>query len=154
MSFPRLAGPTAMTDRDPLLAPFEALIGTWSTEAKHRLFDEVVLGSATYEWLEGGHFIVLRSHNDHELFPDAISVIGRPESGEGLVLEYFDSRGVRRTYGVSLEDGVMRWWRDHPGFDQRAYAKLGPDAFEFVFQLAETPGEWVDDLRTTYRRGA
>lgn len=154
MSFPRLAGPTAMTDRDPLLAPFEALIGTWSTEAKHRLFDEVVLGSATYEWLEGGHFIVLRSHNDHELFPDAISVIGRPESGEGLVLEYFDSRGVRRTYGVSLEDGVMRWWRDHPGFDQRAYATLGPDGFEFVFQLAETPGEWVDDLRTTYRRDA
>ena len=154
MTFPRLAGPTAMTDRDPLLAPFEALIGTWSTEAKHRLFDEVVLGSATYEWLEGGHFIVLRSHNDHELFPDAISVIGRPESGEGLVLEYFDSRGVRRTYGVSLEDGVMRWWRDHPGFDQRAYAKLGPGAFEFVFQLAETPGEWVDDLKTTYRRDA
>ena len=154
MSFARMDGPTAMTDRDPLLAPFEALIGTWSTEAKHRLFDEVVRGSATYEWLEGGHFVVLRSHNDHELFPDAISVIGRPESGEGLVLEYFDSRGVRRTYGVSLEDGVMRWWRDHPGFDQRSLAKLGPDGFEFVFQLAETPGEWVDDLRTTYRRGA
>ena len=154
MSFARMDGPTAMTDRDPLLAPFEALIGTWSTEAKHRLFDEVVPGTATYEWLEGGHFVVLRSHNDHELFPDAISVIGRPESGEGLVLEYFDSRGVRRTYGVSLEDGVMRWWRDHPGFDQRSYAKLTPDGFEVVFQLAETPGEWVDDLRTTYRRGA
>jgi hypothetical protein len=75
-------------------------------------------------------------------------------SGEGLVLEYFDSRGVRRTYEVSLEDGVMRWWRDHPGFDQRAYAKLGPDVFEFVHQLAETPGEWRDDLRATYRRRA
>jgi hypothetical protein len=109
-----------MTDRDPLLAPFEALIGTWSTEAKHRLVDNVVLGTATFEWLEGGHFVVLRSHNDHELFPDAISVIGRPESGEGLVLEYFDSRGVRRTYGVSLEDGVLRWWRNQPGFDQRS----------------------------------
>ena len=61
------------------------------------------------------------------MFPDAIGVIGRPESGEGLVLEYFDSRGVRRTYEVSLEDGVLRWWRNHPGFDQRASAKLGPD---------------------------
>jgi hypothetical protein len=107
-----------MTDRDPLLAPFDALIGTWSTEAKHRLIDQVVLGSTTFEWLEGGHFVVLRTHNDHELLPDAISVIGRPESGEGLVLEYFDSRGVRRTYAVSLEDGVLRWWRDHPGFDR------------------------------------
>ena len=143
-----------MTDRDPLLAPFEALIGTWSTEAKHRLVDEVVRGSTTFEWLEGGHFIVLRSHNDHELFPDAISVIGRPESGDGLVLEYFDSRGVRRTYEVSLEDGVLRWWRNQPGFDQRAYAKLGPDSFEFVGQFAETPGDWLDDLRTMYRRRA
>ena len=154
MSYGRPDRPTAMTDRDPLLAPFDALIGTWSTEARHRLVDEVVLGSATFEWLEGGHFVVLRSHNDHELFPDAISVIGRPESGDGLVLEYFDSRGVRRTYGVSLEDGVLRWWRNDPGFDQRSYAKLGPKVFEFVHQIAETPGEWQDDLRATYRRRA
>src|SRR3954462_403618 len=28
------AGLTAMTNRDPLLAPFDALIGSWSTEAK------------------------------------------------------------------------------------------------------------------------
>jgi hypothetical protein len=141
-----------MTDRDPLLAPFDVLIGRWSSEATHPMIDEVVPGSATFEWLEGGHFVVLRSRNDHELFPDAICVIGRPESGEGLVLEYFDSRGVRRTYNVSLEDGVMRWWRDHPGFDQRSYAKLAPDSFEFVHQLAEAPGEWRDDLKTIYRR--
>ena len=137
-----------------MLEPFEVLIGSWSTEATHPLVDEVVLGSATFEWLEGGHFVVLRSRNDHELFPDAISVIGRPESGEGLVMEYFDSRGVRRTYGASLEDGVLRWWRNHPGFDQRSCAKLGLDAFELVHQLAETPGEWRDDLRATYRRRA
>jgi hypothetical protein len=135
-----------------MLARFDALIGTWSTEATHPMVDEVVLGSATFEWLEGGHFVVLRSHNDHELFPDAISVVGRPESGDGLVMEYFDSRGVRRTYRVSLEDGVLRWWRNHPGFDQRSCAKLGPDVFELVHQVAEMPGEWRDDLRATYRR--
>jgi hypothetical protein len=141
-----------MADRDPVLAGFDVLIGTWSTETKHRLLDEVVQGDATFEWLEGGHFLVIRSHNDHDMFPDAISVIGRPESGEGLVLEFFDSRGVRRTYNVSIEDGVMWWWRDEPGFQQRSYAKLSPDVFEFVGQLSETPGEWVDDLKTIYRR--
>ncbi len=141
-----------MTDRDPALVPFDALIGTWATEAKHRLFDEVVTGSVTYEWLEGGRFLIQRSRNDHELLPDAISVIGAPETGEGLVMEYFDSRGVRRTYGVSLEDGVLRTWRDQPGFDQRSSATLGPDSFESMAQLAERPGEWMDDLKTTYRR--
>jgi hypothetical protein len=103
-----------MTERDPALAPFEALIGTWTTRATHPLFDAVVPGSVTFEWFEGGHFLVQRFHNDHESFPDAIGVIGVPERGDGLVMEYFDSRGVRPTYGVSLDDGVLRLWRDDP----------------------------------------
>jgi hypothetical protein len=143
-----------MTERDPALGPFEALIGTWATEAKHRAVDAVVVGSVTFEWLEGGHFVVVHSHSEHELFPDGLSVIGAPEDGNGLVLEYFDSRGVRRTYGVSLEDGVWRMWRDAPGFDQRFSAVLGDDAFEGVFELAEAPGDWQEDMRVTYRRRA
>src|SRR6201990_574399 len=93
-----------MTERDSGLEAFEALVGTWDTEATHPLFDGVVTGSVTYEWLEGGHFLVQRSHNDHDKFPDAICVIGAPETGEGVLMEYFDSRGVLRTYGVAIED--------------------------------------------------
>ena len=141
-----------MTDRDPRLEPFEVLIGTWDTEATHPLFDGVVTGWITYEWLEGGHFLVQRSHNDHELFPDGICVIGAPETGDGLLMEYFDSRGVRRTYETAIEDGVLRVWRDHPGFDQRMSATLAPDGFEAQYQLAETPGDWKDDLKMILRR--
>jgi hypothetical protein len=143
-----------MTDRDPALEPFEALIGTWATEATHPLVDAVVPGTITFEWLEGGHFVVQRSSNEHELFPDAICVIGPPESGDGLAMEYFDSRGVRRTYGISLDDGVLRIWRDAPGFDQRYSATIAPDTFQGQFQLAESPGDWKDDLKVTYRRRA
>ena len=140
-----------MTKRDPALDPFDALIGTWATEATHPQFDAIVTGSVTFEWLEGGHFLVQHSHNDHELFPDAISVIGVPETGDGLVMEYFDSRGVRRTYGVSLDGGELRIWRDHPAFAQRFSATLGHDTFEGRWQLARTPGDWQDDLKVTYR---
>jgi hypothetical protein len=91
-----------LDERDPALEPFDALIGTWATEATHQLVDAVVPGSITFEWLEGGHFLVQRSRNDHESFPDAISVIGAAEAGEGLVME--------------------------------------------------TPGDWQDDLKVTYRR--
>src|ERR687886_2486199 len=133
MSRPRCDGPTDMTERDPALEQFDALIGTWATVATHPMIDAVVPGSVTYEWLEGGRFLIQRSRNEHKLFPDAIGVIGAPESGDGLVMEYFDSRGVRRTYGISLEDGVLRIWRDHPGFDQRFCAKIGDDVFEGVF---------------------
>jgi hypothetical protein len=141
-----------MTERDPALEPFDALIGAWATEATHPTVDAVVPGSTTFEWLEGGHFLVMRSRNEHDFFPDAISVIGAPEADGGLVLEYFDSRGVRRTYRVSLEEGVLRIWRDHPGFSQRFSATLGRDAFAGLWQLARKQDEWEDDLRVTYRR--
>jgi hypothetical protein len=141
-----------MTERDPALEPFEALIGTWTTTATHPMVDAVVPGIVAFQWLEGGHFVVMHSRNEHELFPDAISIIGAPEEGDGLVMEYFDSRGVRRTYGISLEGGVLRMWRDAPGFDQRYSATLGRDAFEGLHQLARTPGDWQDDLKVTYRR--
>ena len=135
-----------------MLEPFDALVGTWATEATQPAVDAVVPGSTTLEWFEGGHFLVQRSHHDHEQFPDSICVIGTPEAGDGLVMESFDSRGVRRTYGVSLEDGVLRMWRDHQGFDQRFSAKLGHDTFEGLWQLAETPRDWHDDLKVTFRR--
>ena len=126
---------------------FDALIGSWATEATHPMLDGVVVpGRTTYEWLEGGKFLIQRSSNDHQQFPDSISVIG------GGVKEYFDSRGVRRTYGISLEDGVLREWGEFPEFAQRYEATIGPDAFEGLWQMARTPGDWRDDLRVTYRR--
>jgi hypothetical protein len=141
-----------MSERDPALDPFDAVVGTWNTEATHPLFDEVVPGRTAIEWLEGGRFLVLRSHNDHDMFPDAIWVIGAPESGGGLAAEYFDSRGLRRTYGASLEGGVLRFWREGVEFDQRFSATLGRDEFEGHWQMAETRGDWREDLKVTYRR--
>ena len=134
------------------LEAFDALVGTWDTAATHPMVEGVVPGQITFEWLEGRKFLIQRSRNEHELFPDAITVIGAPEDGDGLVQEYFDSRGVRRTYGVSLEDGVLRLWRDDPAFAQRYEATLAPDAFDGVWQVAETPGDWRDDLRVSYHR--
>ena len=141
-----------MTDRDPALAGLDVLIGTWDTTATHPAFDGVVPGSTTFEWLEGDRFLVIRSRAEHEQFPDAIWVVGPPEAGAGLVAEYFDSRGVRRSYGVSIEGGVLRMWRDAPGFDQRYVATLGEESFDGAWQVAETPGDWRDDLKVTYRR--
>jgi hypothetical protein len=132
------------------LASFDALIGTWETAATHPQFGEVVTGRISFEWLEARAFLIQRSANEHPTFPDAITVIGPPEDGDGLVAEYFDQRGVRRTYRISLEDGVLRQWRDDPAFAQRAEATLAPDTFVLQWQLAETPGDWQDDLRVVY----
>ena len=55
---------------------------------------------------------------------------------------------------AASHDGVWRIWRDQPGFDQRFAATLGRDSFEGVFELAETPGEWQQDMTVVYRRRA
>lgn len=141
-----------MSQPDDALEPFAALVGTWTTETTHPAVDAVVTGTTTWEWLEGRRFLVQRSHNDHELFPDGLTVIGPPESGDGLVMEYFDSRGVRRTYGVSLTDGVLRLWRDDPQLTQRFAATLAPDVFEGQGRLRRDGGEWEDDVHVVYRR--
>lgn len=139
-------------DQQAALEPLRTLIGAWETEATHPMLDGVVPGRTVFEWLDGERFLIQRFHHDHEAVPDSISVTGAPEDGGGLVMEYFDSRGVRRTYEVAVEDGEWRWWREAPGFDQRFAAPLGGDEFVGRSQLARTPGAWKDDLDVVYRR--
>jgi hypothetical protein len=62
-----------------------------------------VAGTVTFEWWEDRRHLLGRSRSDHELFPHPIWVIGAPETGEALVMEGFDSRGVRGTYSASLD---------------------------------------------------
>ena len=130
---------------------FDVLIGTWKTEARHPMLDGFVYGSTTFEWLEDHDYLLMRSRVDDLNVPDGLFVIGPPEDGEGLQSEYFDSRGVRRTYEGALEDGVLRMWRDAPGFDQRMEMRLGEQPLEMLTELAREPGQWRADLEVTYR---
>lgn len=141
-----------MSTRTPLLDPFDALIGRWTTVATHPELDGAVAGRVSFAWGPGGHYVEQRSRHEHELFPDALCVIGAPEQGDGLVTEYFDERGVRRTYATAIEDDTLRWWRDAPGFWQRFTAPLDRDGFHGIWQLARIRGDWRDDLEVTYRR--
>lgn len=134
------------------MEPFEPLVGTWDVEAEHRLLDDVIRAVWTFEWLEGERFLLVRSRNDKPEIPDGLMVVGPREDGDGLAVEYFDSRGVRRTYETTFADGVWRYRRDHPGFDQRFEARVSGDEWRGLFQLAEQPGEWVDDMTVVFRR--
>ena len=41
-----------------------------------------------------------------------------------------------------------------PGLDAFEAPTLGADSFEGIFELAESSGEWREDMRVTYRRRA
>jgi hypothetical protein len=138
---------------NPKLAPFDALVGEWTTEATHPAYPStVVRGHAAFEWLEGEQFLIQRSRADHPDFPDSIAIIGA--STEGLSMYYFDSRGVHRVYEVSLSEGVLRFWRDAPGFSQRFTGTFDDDGntISGLAELSRDGSSWNDDLEITYRR--
>ncbi|HEX2469746.1 MAG TPA: hypothetical protein VHK05_04080 [Candidatus Limnocylindrales bacterium] len=137
--------------RRPELEPFEALAGAWKSIATHPSLPGVeVPGTATFEWLEGGHFLIGRSRNEHADFPDSLLVIGA--GGDGLVMHYYDSRGVERVYGTSLRDGVWRLWRDDPDFAQRFVGTFEDrgSTITGLWKVAEDGGTWADDLAISY----
>jgi hypothetical protein len=146
-----------MSKPDPRgkLEPFEALIGEWTVELTHPAFEDTVIrGWTTYEWLEGGRFLIQRARNEHPDFPDSLSVIGVMEGEGDLSMQYFDSRGVHRVYGVEFDGNVLTVERDEPGFAQRLSATLSDDGSTLtgVWQLNEGGQGYRDDLAFTFRR--
>lgn len=153
-----------MTDRrrHPTLEHLEPLVGAWDFTATHRMLPgEEIRGEATFEWLDGGQFLIWRSHYDHPAIPDSIAIIGcddrdgadAPGGGE-CVVNYFDSRGVCRRSAIEAEPGVWRTWRDVPGFSQRFTGRFSEDGRTIfgVAELCEDGVTWMEDMPSTYTR--
>jgi hypothetical protein len=145
-----------MNESDPRakLEPFAPLIGEWTVELTHPTLEgTVVRGRTSFEWLEGGRFLIQRAVNEHPNFLDSLSVIGVMEGESDLSMQYFDSRGVHRIYTVGFNGSELTLERDEPGFAQRLSARLSDDGSTFtgVWQLDEGEG-YRDDLAFTYRR--
>jgi nitroimidazol reductase NimA-like FMN-containing flavoprotein (pyridoxamine 5'-phosphate oxidase superfamily) len=137
----------------PELHGWQRLVGSWVTHATHPLLPgAAVRGQATFEWLDGRRFLILRWHYDHPEIPDAIAIIGVTDGQ--LSMHYFDHRGVYRVYAVSLEKDQWRFWRDAPGFSQRFTGVLSDDGDTITGQglLSLDGSGWEDDLAVTYRR--
>jgi len=135
------------------LRRYDPLVGRWWTEMAHRALPETVRGTVDVEWLEGGAYLLQRSRTDHPEVPDAVTVLGPDADGEELRLEYFDSRGVRRTYVPSFDGTTWRLESLVSAFPQRFAGTVADDGqtIDGVWQLIED-ATWVDDARVTYRR--
>lgn len=144
-------------DQRAKLGPFQALIGEWATEMTHPMFrGTVVSGRTTFEWLEGGRFLIQRATNEHPDLPDSLCVIGVVEGENDLSMQYFDSRGVHRVYAIGFDGRELTLERDAPGFAQRCSAKLSDDGSTLAgaWQLNEDDQGYRDDLAFTYRRAS
>lgn len=140
---------------NPALQAFGVLIGDWRVTGVHRLIPGTTLhGTARFEWLENGAYLLWRSEIDEPGIPSGLCIIGSDDSQQQFFMLYFDERGVSRHFEVSLEGNVLKTWRNAPGFSQRSTSTISDDGNTIVAQwdLSEDDATWKKDLELTYKR--
>jgi hypothetical protein len=138
---------------NPVLKPFEVLVGEWQTTGSHPYFPDTELhGRADFEWIEGGAFLLMRSEIDHPKFPDGVAIFGSDDEAETFYQVYFDERGISRKYDVAITGYQIKWWRDDAKFSQRFLMDIQKDRLVSTGEMSHDGGEWEKDLSLTYKR--
>ncbi len=147
----------AVSIPNPALQPFGVLIGTWTTTGTHGLVPDTVLhGHTSFEWLENGAFLLMRSEIDDPRFPTGIAMFASDDAEGEYYMLTFDERGVSRKYEMTLGDNVWKWWRNAPGFFQRYEGRIvdGGNRIIGKGELSKDGVFWEKDLDLTYTRVA
>jgi hypothetical protein len=140
---------------NPALEPFRVLIGNWTTTGTHGLVQYTILhGRTSFEWLEGGAFLMMRSEIDDPRFPSGIAIFGSDDSEKEYYMLTFDERGVSRKYEVTLRDNLWKWWRNASGFFQRYEGTIvdGGNTIISKGEVSKDGVSWEKDLDLTYKR--
>jgi hypothetical protein len=141
--------------QNPALKAFEPFIGEWDVQGSHPYVPDTTLhGHHTFKKLEGGAFVVMRTHIDDPRFPDGIAIFGSDDTTGELFMLYFDERDISRKHDVSVEGRVLAWKRDTPAFSQRFTLEASADGNGLVGKgrMKKENGEWEDDIQLTFSR--
>jgi hypothetical protein len=140
---------------NPAFDAFKILIGEWKSTGSHPMLPgEVLHGQSSFNWIEGGAFLIWRSKIDKEGFPAGIAIFGSDDATGEYFMLYFDERKVSRKYEVSFQDNVLKWWRNVPDFSQR-YTWTFTDNGNTIIgkgELCKDGKTWEQDLDLTYSR--
>ena len=140
---------------NPALLPLSGLVGEWETIGTHPYLPEMVLhGHTSFNWIEGGAFLIMHSENDEEKIPSGIAIFGSDDATGEFIMLYFDERKVSRKYEVSFQDNVFKWWRNDPEFSQRFTWELTDNGNTIISkgEMCKDGTIWEKDLELTYKR--
>lgn len=138
---------------NPALQQFAPLIGNWSTTGVHHLLPgKTFHGRTSFEWAEGGAFVIMRSEMDEKEIPAGIAVFASDGLTEEYYMLYFDERGVSRKYDASMRGNVLKWWRNAPDMSQRYSVTINEDGKTLVGkgEMSKDGKHWQGDLDLTY----
>jgi hypothetical protein len=145
---------------NPGIARLDLLVGRWEVTA---LSGEQTMSTSrsTFQWLGDRAFLVQRNDSIY-LAPEWVdapkwvdAVIGRDDHSDTFAMLYADSRGVCRTYRMSLDAG--RWTlstQPGPDFYQRFEGAFNDDGtmIDARWEASADGQNWTTDFNVTYRR--
>ena len=139
---------------NPALNLLKTLIGEWETVGTHPLVPNTIFhGHTSFEWIEGGAFLIMHSEIDEPEIPSGIAIFGSDDSTGEYFMLYFDERKVSRKYDVSFQDKIIKWSRNSPYFSQRMTLTFA-DNNKIIskWEMCKDGKTWENDLELTYTR--
>jgi hypothetical protein len=140
---------------NPALKPLSVLIGEWKGTGSHPLMPGTTLhGYSSFQWIEGGAFMMWQSAVEEAGFPNGIAIFGSDDATGEYFMIYFDERKVSRKYEMSAHDNIIKWWRMAPGFSQRYTWTIADNGNTIIGkgELSKDGTNWEKDLDLTFTR--
>jgi hypothetical protein len=153
-----VGGMMAENKRNPALERLDVFVGEWNIEITSMSFrtdsSAVERGRTSFDWLEGGAFLIQHSEISATDFPRSIAVIGPDDAAETYSMLYSDSRGVSRIYRMTLSEETWTLWREFPGFSQRFHGTFSEEHNRITayWEKSSDGSNWERDFDLTYMR--
>ncbi len=138
------------------LARLDALVGAWTEQVN---LPGVPAGRMSFQWTLDRQFLLQRSEIPNPDFPNSVAIIALAADGVGYTLHYFDSRGVVRTYAMTLDERTWTLLRDRPDFTPLHFAQrftgtfaTGGNTIIAAWETSDDGEHWHKDFDLTYTR--
>jgi hypothetical protein len=147
---------------NPRLTRLDLFVGEWELTASsgERIMS---VSRSTFQWLGDSGFLIQRNDRPTQLAPEwedaapqwVEAIVGLDDHSDVFTMLYTDSRGVCRTYRMSLD--ASRWTLEGqpgPDFFQRFEGTVNDDhtAIDGWWEASEDGRNWSTDFEVRYRR--
>lgn len=106
---------------DPALKTLEPLIGKWKISGPD------VSGEASFEWMEGGFFMIQRYDLEQDGHQKGIEYTGIDEETGTLRSRLMQTNGSRFTYTYEIEGHIFWYWFGDKGSDTYSRSTFSED---------------------------